>query len=169
MTDAFAPGDASGRGLSQPEGTTHEPSGLPWSTLLRWSGQPRVAVDVLVVDDSEDIRRSLAEILGMSGYSVALAADGDSTLQLLEHLEVGVILLDLSIPDMDGIALLDALKIAPPVIVLSGASLDDETWTRLGSKVAAYLQKPVDPHHLLGVVADIIGRDWKTSSNAPEK
>lgn len=157
MTAAFAFSDISGRGHSESEKAADQPSGVPWSSRVQWSGQPRVAVDVLVVDDNENTRKSLAEILGTAGYSVAVAADGESALHLVRQLEVGGVLLDLRIPDMDGVAFLETLDVAPPVIVLSAHSLNEEARARLGFKVVAQLQKPIDPFHLLKVVAETLG------------
>lgn len=146
-----------GDGQSESETNVPEASDLHWSSGLRSSGRPRVAVDVLVIDDNEDIRTSLAEILGRSGCSVAVAADGESALYLLQQIEVGVVILDLRTRHMEGIAFLEALDVAPPVAVPSAQSLDEELRARLGSKLVTHLQKPVDSHHLVTVVASTVG------------
>jgi CheY-like chemotaxis protein len=113
-------------------------------------------VDVLVVDDDDAVRSSLAEILSVSGFSVEVAEDGDVALDLIAELEVRMILLDLRMPRRDGFSVLDALDDPPPVVLISAYSLDPDVRRRVGAKVVRHLQKPVSPHKLLPVVASIV-------------
>ncbi len=120
------------------------------------SVQARTQVDVLVVDDDAAIRSSCADMLRESGHSVAVAEDGEVALRLLGELEVGMVLLDLRMPRMDGVALLEAVDTCPPVVLHSAFSLDKQTQIRIGSKVRAHLQKPVSPYYLLQVVSETL-------------
>jgi DNA-binding response OmpR family regulator len=115
-------------------------------------------VDVLVVDDEESIRSSLAEILSGSGYTVATADDGITALPILRESKVAMVLLDLKMQKMGGADLLKLLDDPPPVVVLSAFSLDEDTQRKIGSKVSRQLKKPVDPRVLLEVVAATLGR-----------
>lgn len=110
-------------------------------------------VDVLVVDDEEALRSGWAEILRSSGYSVAVAEDGDVALSLLGQLEVGMVLLDLRMPRRDGIAVLEALATPQLVVLASGYALDEATLAQTDAKVVTYLEKPVPPERLLATVA----------------
>src|SRR5215469_2345169 len=70
--------------------------------------------DVLIVDDNESIRRCMRYILDDAGYQVFETADGREAYERLStHAEGMVVLLDLSMPGMDGPALLEALKEQP--------------------------------------------------------
>jgi DNA-binding response OmpR family regulator len=116
----------------------------------------RRAVDVLVVDDDEAVRASLADILRTSGFTVEVAEDGDVALTLLDQLVVKMIVLDLRMPHRDGFSVLDELDDPPPIVLTSAFSVDNEMRKRVGAKVTAYMQKPVSPHRLLPIVAGIV-------------
>lgn len=119
--------------------------------------QQSASVDVLVVDDDSGVRSTCAAILRGAGYVVAEAEDGLEALHLLHDLEVGMVLLDIRMPRMDGIALLEALDQHPPVVICSAFSLDETARRRVGAKVTSELQKPVEPSRLLSVVAATLG------------
>src|SRR5512140_1347225 len=83
---------------------------------------------VLVIDDDEGIRTALAEVLELFGYHVAVAADAQEGVELLEvGLEPNAIVLDLMMPRMDGWAFLYHLRRDPkfqdlPVVVTSAVA-----------------------------------------------
>jgi CheY-like chemotaxis protein len=112
-------------------------------------------VEVLVVDDQKDLRDTTAAILGAEGYAVVEAADGFEALERLQRREIGVMLLDLGLPRMDGPTLLEQLEESPAVVVVSafGEWSESEIRTRFASKVVACLQKPVPPARLLAATA----------------
>jgi CheY-like chemotaxis protein len=101
---------------------------------------------VLVVDDEAGARRTLMRLLAREGYETVGAGDGREALRSLEARTPDVILLDLMMPEMDGLELLEALQAnaqwkALPVVVLTALS-DTHTVNRarqLGAK--AYLVK----------------------------
>jgi CheY-like chemotaxis protein len=112
---------------------------------------------VLVVDDDEDIRAAIAEVLTLKGYRVAGAADGK---EALERLRAGVrpcvILLDLMMPVMDGRQFRDEQQRDPrfahiPVVLFSGDTLLDQSVEALAP--AGYLRKPLEMLELLATVA----------------
>jgi len=79
---------------------------------------------ILIVDDEENIRKSLKMILEYEGYTIYEAGDGVEARQRLdEHPEIDLVLLDIKLPDIDGLALLAEIKkrpLAPEVIMISG-------------------------------------------------
>ena len=101
---------------------------------------------VLVVDDEAGARRTLMRLLAREGHETVGAGDGREALNTLEGDTPDVILLDLMMPQMDGLELLEALQAHPqwkalPVVVLTALS-DTHTVNRarqLGAK--AYLVK----------------------------
>jgi CheY-like chemotaxis protein len=116
------------------------------------------AVDVLVVDDHEAIRTSVAELLRTAGYSVIEAENGQSALQALSDYEVGAIVLDLRMPGVDGLKVLEALDDPPPVIITSAFTLELDEHQRVDDKIFMQLVKPFHPRRLIEAVASAIGR-----------
>lgn len=114
---------------------------------------------VLVVDDSPTIRRVVSSVLLRAGHDVATADDGAGGLAEVRVLEPDLVLLDLTMPGLDGTAVLQRLHAehgdaAPPVVLmctrgdaLAGIS---EVWRRLG--VVDIITKPFSPEALLAVV-----------------
>jgi CheY-like chemotaxis protein len=113
---------------------------------------------VLVVDDEESVRTSVAAILRGDGYAVIEAEDGERALQLIGAHEVQVVVLDVRMPRLDGIGVLDALEEPPAVLLLSAHTLASEVRARVAPKVVSFLQKPVAPRRLLDEVAIAAGR-----------
>jgi CheY-like chemotaxis protein len=118
----------------------------------------RSGLDVLVVDDDEAVRSTSAVLLRSSGYTVAVASDGDVALRLLERQSVGVVLLDLQMPRRSGLSVLEEIDAPQAVVIVSAHSLDEATRARVGAKVVTYLEKPVPPERLLRTVASTLGR-----------
>ena len=82
---------------------------------------------ILVVDDNASLRRSLAELLSRSGYEVIQAADGSEASRVWHAVEVDLVILDLFMPEKDGIETMVELRaVAPgiPIIVMSGGRAD---------------------------------------------
>jgi CheY-like chemotaxis protein len=86
---------------------------------------PPRARKVLIVDDHEEVRRSLARLVGAWGHEVAVAENGDSALSLAATFQPEVAILDLSLPGMNGVVLARRLRTMFPagrlyLIALSG-------------------------------------------------
>lgn len=116
---------------------------------------------VLVVDDDKDIREAVGELLQDEGYPVALARHGGEAMAYLaDHEPPGLILLDLSMPVMDGIAFREqqrshAALASIPVVVFSASSPLQEKLEPLQPDGA--LAKPVDLDQLLKTVTHFCG------------
>ncbi len=98
---------------------------------------------VLVVDDDESFRTLVVERLARTGHRVAGAAGGEQALALLDGMEVALI--DLIMPGMDGLALLQKIRAAAPdvaVIILTGHGTIDSAVEAMKSGASDYLQKP---------------------------
>jgi len=115
-----------------------------------------MSAQVMVVEDDEEIRETMADILEFHGYVPLLARNGHEALsQLAEGARPALILLDLMMPVMDGRAfrteqLKDARIAAIPVIVVSAFRDLSEAVRELGP--AGVLHKPVELSELLRVV-----------------
>jgi two-component system chemotaxis response regulator CheY len=120
---------------------------------------PQVSADVLVIDDEDDIRWTVAEVLRSAGLSVAEAEDGDTAFEMLSAHRYRMVLLDIRMPKRDGVSLVEAVEQVPPVVVHSAYSLDATERARLGPSVVEYLHKPVSPQKLLRAVEAALGDD----------
>jgi DNA-binding response OmpR family regulator len=110
---------------------------------------------VLVVDDDMDVRRSYADVLRTAGYGVTEAEDGSSAREYLKSTDFGAVLLDVYMPGLDGLTLLDEFEDPPPVALLTAHEYNADVMTRR-SKVALYIQKPIAPTDLLEAVERMI-------------
>lgn len=114
--------------------------------------EARDAVDVLLVEDDEGVRTSFVEILQGAGYTTAEAGDSHAALLQLESCSVRTVLLDVYLPGLSGLWLLDQLEDPPPVVLVTAHDYDPEVLARR-EKVFLYVQKPIAPSELLRVVA----------------
>jgi len=121
-------------------------------------GSPSFDIDVLVVDDDEAVRVTMAEILRREGYRVDEAHDGQSALERLREATVGVILLDLHMPRMDGHEVLARLTAQDPPVVIVSAYERTPLPPGCEATVVAYMRKPAKPDMILGAVADALDR-----------
>lgn len=111
---------------------------------------------ILVVDDEPDIRASVKDILEDEGYSVELAANGEAARQCVNVHQPDLILLDIWMPDVDGISLLkefsSQLHVTAPVVMMSGHGTVETAVeaTRLGAR--DFIEKPLSLAKLLHTV-----------------
>ncbi len=117
---------------------------------------------ILIVEDTEDNRQILRDLLGMAGYTLIEAGDGaEGVAKAAEH-RPDLILMDIQMPVMDGyeatrrIKADPALKSIPVVAVTSYALSGDEAKTREAG-CDAYIAKPYSPRQMLAKVREILG------------
>jgi CheY-like chemotaxis protein len=114
---------------------------------------------LLVVDDDDDFRESLAEFLALRGYAVQTYDSISSALCLCKALSPKLILLDLSLPVLDGWEFLRERRKDPPlaripVIVISGSFGVDERARQAGA--SEVIKKPFQPEGLLPVIEQFL-------------
>jgi len=100
---------------------------------------------VLLIDDSKVIRAACESALGRAGHEVITAADGEHGLKLVHEAKPDLILLDMMLPKMSGLDVLQAIKNEPalaaiPVIVFTSLSQKNES-KLLKAGAAGYLEK----------------------------
>jgi DNA-binding NtrC family response regulator len=110
---------------------------------------------ILVVDDDETIRTTMKAILQDEGYQVDLAGTGKEAIQKTTEKNYNVALLDIRLPDMEGVELLKLLKDGIPrtrKIMVTGYPSMQNAISALNKNADAYLLKPVDVEKLLATV-----------------
>jgi EAL domain-containing protein (putative c-di-GMP-specific phosphodiesterase class I) len=115
--------------------------------------------NILVVDDEEAVRRLLRDCLELDGYEVREAADALQAIDRIDEAIPDCVLLDVMMPGMSGLELLERLRKDPltaelPVMMLTAATDDDTTWTGWANGASCYVPKPFDIDHML----DWVGR-----------
>ena len=116
---------------------------------------------ILVVDDEPNVRLVFRTALASPGYSVSLAEDGETALALAEQNAFDLILLDLQMPGLGGMDVLESLREGgndvPVVIVTAQGSIPDVVRAmRLGA--IDFVSKPLTPEALRVVVAEVLER-----------
>ena len=117
---------------------------------------------ILVVEDQLDIQKLLRMTLRLKGVKeVFLAGDGEECLETLRRVKPDLILLDVSMPKLDGYQTCRLVKADPdtrdiPVIFLSARTQGDEQEMGLRAGAAGYLSKPFDPTTLYSQILEIL-------------
>ena len=119
------------------------------------SAKPSQAKRILVVDDEVDVAGAIESRLRASGFEVTTAHDGVSGLEAVDQLQPDAILLDIRMPQMDGLTVLRHLKSNPktastPVVVLSASLTDKQEVLDRGASF--FVQKPFQSESLLAAL-----------------
>ena len=115
---------------------------------------------VLLVDDDKALNRSLAAILRSAGYVVIAAYNGAEAIEASKSTAFEAVILDIKLPDTDGITLLKNIKAVDPIIgtlMLSGAATLEDAVETLNQGADAFILKPVDPDDLLHKLGTLTG------------
>lgn len=107
---------------------------------------------ILIIDDDSSLRKTLADILTFKGYATLVAKNGAEGLTLLQKSAVDLALIDLGLPDMPGLEVLDKIKAAYPfigVIILTGNATLDSAIEATNRGAFSYLVKPYEIERLL--------------------
>ncbi len=112
---------------------------------------PVPAVRVLVVEDDPELRRALALNLTARGYDVVAAADGTTALNEAAAAAPDLVVLDLGLPDLDGMDLIRAFRTYSrvPIVVLSGRTESVDKVSALDAGADDYVTKPFDINELV--------------------
>ncbi|MDN5385415.1 MULTISPECIES: HAMP domain-containing protein [Streptomyces] len=149
------------RAAQEPEAAAAEAdTGPQEGGAIRFDGEK-----VLIVDD--DIRNvfALTSVLEQHGLSVLYAENGREGIEVLEqHDDVAVVLMDIMMPEMDGYATTTAIRRMPqfaglPIIALTAKAMKGDREKAIESGASDYVTKPVDPDHLLAVMAQWMNRE----------
>jgi len=123
---------------------------------------------VLVVDDDAHIREVARFALARAGHTVELAGDGAAAADRIARGGVALVVLDVLMPELDGLSLCRRLRGQVPIVMLS--SRGEETDRVLGLELGAddYLAKPFSPRELVARVAAVLRRTSGDAVPAPQ-
>ena len=119
---------------------------------------------VLIIDDSEVLRRITAFNLQKMGYEIREAIDGVDGLEKIKNFQPDLVLLDIMMPRMDGFTVLKRMSEDPsmkeiPVIVLTAKGGEDDEKEALRLGAIKVLTKPFSPKQLVETVKQVIGNE----------
>ena len=125
---------------------------------------------ILVVDDDPHIRDVVCFALGKAGMTTRAAADGAEALRLTEEQAPDLLVLDINMPEMDGLELCRKLRQTSEVPILFLSSRDDEIDRVLGLELGAddYVTKPFSPRELVARINAILKRTRAPAAAAQE-
>ena len=115
---------------------------------------------ILVIDDERSIRNTLRDILTYEKYEVSDADSGITALEILKQNEFDVILLDIKMPQMDGIEVLDHIMAESdtPVIMISGHGTIETAVEAIKKGAFDYIAKPLDLNRLLVTIRNALDK-----------
>jgi len=124
---------------------------------------------IFVVDDEPDVVELLETVLGLEGYRVTSATEGRVALRRVLADPPDLLMLDLMMPDMDGMELLKLLRLDPrgarvPVLIVSAKSGQKDQIGSLQLGADAYICKPFANKELVAQVRQLIGGEEETDS-----
>ena len=121
----------------------------------------RTEPTILLVEDNPDNQEIYRTILAYYGYSVLQAWDGERAVRMARENGPDLILMDLTMPGMDGLEATRRLKADPataaiPVVALTACTQSEDIADAEAAGCAAYLTKPVEPHRVAAEVGRIL-------------
>jgi excisionase family DNA binding protein len=140
----------------RPRGTRAGAGTTPKPPVAAPAGRPRV----LVADDEASIRELLSKTLALADYDVDLAPDGRAALERLQATAYDLLITDLKMPGLDGLAVIrEARRYRPdlPIIIITGFSTEAAAIEALNLGVSGYLTKPFRIPKVLATAAKALG------------
>jgi CheY-like chemotaxis protein len=119
-------------------------------------------VKVLLVEDTEDNRFMMRRLLEMDGFTVVEARNGQEAVKVAQEENPGLVLMDLSLPVIDGLAATRLLRKLPgfgniPIIAVSAHDTADFKAEALEAGCNRYITKPIDFSELEGLIDNLLG------------
>ena len=133
--------------------------------------EPATQKTILVVDDEDGVRESVREVLSDEGYRVVDTADGTQVLRIIKEQRPELVLLDIWMPQMDGIGLLKEIKSQKPdinVVMVSGHGNIHTAVTATKFGAFDFIEKPVSLDGLLSTVQRALGEAPVSGGRTPQ-
>lgn len=116
---------------------------------------------ILVVDDAEFLRMRISKMLVTHGHTPVEADNGTNAIQAFKAVRPDMVLLDITMPDMDGLSALKEIKATDPqakVVMLSALGQDTVVLEAIRAGAVDFVVKPFDPNRVLTVINKTLGQ-----------
>ena len=118
---------------------------------------------ILIVEDNEKNMKLVRDVLQFKGYQTLEAATGTEGLRLAREGRPDLVLMDIQLPDIDGITALERLRADPqtqkiPVVAVSASAMPDDQQRIIASGFDAYITKPINVKSFIETVERFIGK-----------
>jgi CheY-like chemotaxis protein/anti-sigma regulatory factor (Ser/Thr protein kinase) len=126
----------------------------------------QVAPHVLVVDDDRAFRHVIASLLQKAGYTTDQTGDGADALARLRGVHVDLMLLDISLPGLNGLEVLHEVRrtaMAPRVVMLTADDTPDTLLQAMRGQADRFVRKPVSPGRVIDVVKEVLATSPATT------
>jgi len=116
---------------------------------------------ILIVEDSPDISDPLADAFRFEGFDTLQAPDAVQALQLASELRPDLILMDIQLPDLDGLSVARTLKSDPatkhiPIVAMTAYDIMGDQARTMSRICIGYVQKPVRPRELINLASAVL-------------
>ena len=135
------------------------------------TGGPQHQPTILLVEDTEDNRQMMKKLLEMSGYRVVEATNGEEAVEVTSKELPELILMDLSLPIIDGLAATRQIRNLPdgedlPIVAVSAHDTADFHAEALAAGCNAYITKPIDYPQLEEIVQRLMAKSETRTRNS---
>ncbi len=120
------------------------------------------AIKILVVDDEEIVLESCQAVLEEAGFEAVLVPSADKALQAMKHEDFTLLLIDVKMPEHDGMYLMEEVKKrrpGTPVIVMSGYYTADTINEAIRMGAATFIAKPFEPEELITTIQRVMEKE----------
>jgi two-component system, cell cycle response regulator DivK len=116
---------------------------------------------ILIVEDSPDIAQPLADAFRFADFGVHLAATAVAALQIASELRPDLIVMDIQLPDLDGLSVAQTLKQDPvtaaiPIVAMTAYDITAEQARSIGRTCVGHYQKPVRPRDMVNLATAVL-------------
>ena len=127
---------------------------------------------ILLVDDDMALNETIAQILEEEGYALDIACSGEDALNKIRNHVYNLVILDIQLPDINGIQVLSKInKLSPMIkkIVLTGFPDLETAINSVNEKADAYLVKPFNPENLVNIISNNLKQQRQEITYSQEK